>query len=307
MSTAATPDEIAIGAPPRWRADLSLAVVALIWGSTFIIVKSALVEISTMYFLALRFAVAAFCMLALFAPAFRRAGWRAVVSGLAGGALAGVFLWTGFVLQTFGLKYTTAGKSGFITGLYIVLVPLISAAMYRRMPRIAELFGILIAAAGLTLLTIPSLELYMNVLTVGCAVAFALHLIVLGYYSQRQAFKAVALGQIAAAAVLSVLSLLVEPPRVHWSPNVVAALLITGVFGTALAFAVQTWAQQFTSTTRTALIFALEPVFALIAAAGLAGETLSGPGLIGAALILAGILLVELKPALRVSQKGANF
>jgi drug/metabolite transporter (DMT)-like permease len=303
VSTAATPNRIAFSTSPRWRADLSLAVVALIWGTTFVVVKSALGDISTMYFLALRFGLAALCMLALFTPAFRRAGRRAVLSGLAGGALAGVFLWTGYVLQTFGLKYTTAGKSGFITGLYIVLVPLISAALYRRAPRIAELVGILIAAGGLTLLTIPSLELHMNrgdVLTVGCAVAFALHLIVLGYYSRREAFEAVAFGQIAGAAVLSGLSLLMEPPRVHWSSGVLIALVLTGVFGTALAFAVQTWAQQFTSDTRTALIFAVEPVFALLTAVGFAGETVTGSSLIGAALILAGILLVELKPAARL-------
>ena len=122
----------------------------------------------------------------------------------------------------------------------------------------------------------------------------------LGYYSQREAFEAVAFGQIAGAALLSSLSLLVEPPRVHWSPGVLTALVLTGVFGTALAFAVQTWAQQFTSATRTALIFALEPVFALLTAVGLAGETVTGSGLIGAALILTGILLVELKPAARL-------
>ena len=168
----------------------------------------------------------------------------------------------------------------------------------------SECLGILIAAGGLTLLAVPSLELrHMNngdMLTAGCAVAFALHLIVLGYYSRRESFEAVAFGQIAGAAVLSGLSLVVEPPRVHWSPGVLTALVLTGVFGTALAFAVQTWAQQFTSATRTALIFALEPVFALLTAVGFAGETVTGPGMIGAALILAGILLVELKPAARL-------
>lgn len=276
--------------------------MALIWGATFVIVKSALGDISTMFFLALRFGLAALCMLVLFWPSFRRAGRRKVFAGWMGGALAGVFLWAGYVLQTFGLKYTSAGKSGFITGLYIVLVPLLSALLYRRIPRMAELLGILVAAAGLTLLTIPSFDFRMNrgdVLTVGCAVAFALHLIVLGYYSQRELFQAVAFGQIAAAALFSGLSLLAESPRVHWSPGVWMAIVLTGVFGTALAFAVQTWAQQFTTATRTALIFALEPVFALVTAVGLTGETMTGAGLLGAALILAGILMVELKPAAR--------
>jgi drug/metabolite transporter (DMT)-like permease len=298
VGNATTRKEIALGAPPRWRADLSLAFVALIWGSTFIVVKSALGQISTMYFLALRFAVAAVCMAALFAPAFRRGTRRAIASGLLGGALAGVFLWAGYVLQTFGLKYTTAGKSGFITGLYIVLVPLVSAALYRRTPRAAEALGIVVATAGLALLAVPSLDFNMNrgdLLTVACAVAFAFHLIVLGYYSEREMFEAVALGQIAGAALLSGLSLAVEPARAQWSPGIWVAIGITGIFGTAVAFAVQTWAQQFTTATRTALIFALEPVFALATAIILAGETITVAGLVGAALILGGILLVELK------------
>lgn len=298
MSTAAARQQVAETIPPRWRSDLSLAFVALIWGSTFVVVKAALGQISTIYFLTLRFSLAAFCMALLFAPAFRRAGIRNVLAGVKGGAIAGVFLWAGYVLQTFGLKYTTAGKSGFITGLYIVLVPLIGAALYRRIPGLAELAGILIAAAGLVLLALPSLEFQINrgdALTIACAVAFAFHLIVLGYYSQREAFEAVAFGQIASAAVLSALALLAEPPRVSWSPRVLIAIGATGILATAVAFAVQTWAQQYTSATRTALIFALEPVFALLTGIAVAGESLDSAGILGAALILSGILLVELK------------
>jgi drug/metabolite transporter (DMT)-like permease len=130
-------------------------------------------------------------------------------------------------------------------------------------------------------------------------VAFAFHLLVLGYYSQREQFEAVALGQILSAAVLSVLALWAEPPRTAWSGNVVFALVLTSVFATALAFTLQTWGQKYTSATRTALIFALEPVFALVTAVGIGGESVTVSGLIGAALILGGILLVELKPPVR--------
>ncbi|MFZ0590749.1 MAG: DMT family transporter [Bryobacteraceae bacterium] len=289
-------------APPRWRADLALALVAFVWGSTFVVVKSALSDISTVYFLALRFGVASLCMVALFATRFRQAGWRAVASGLRGGALAGLFLWSGYVLQTYGLKYTTAGKSGFITGLYVVLVPVLSALIYRRVPQKSELAGIAVASVGLVLLTLPTLDFRMNVgdlLTIGCAVAFALHLLVLWYYSQREQFEAVALGQILSAALLSALALWVEPARALWSGSVIFALVLTSVFATALAFAFYTWAQKYTSATRTALIFALEPVFALATAVILGGESLSARGLVGAALILGGILVVELKPITR--------
>lgn len=299
MSSIAT--KPVIKRPARWQADLSLAIVALIWGVTFVSVKRALTEISTMYFLAVRFGFASFCMLLIFAPRLRKGTSTTVWRGLRGGAVAGVFLWLGYVLQTFGLKYTTAGNSGFLTGLYIVLVPLISAWVYRKWPQLSELVGIAVASVGMLLLTIPSLDrnLHMNrgdLLTIGCAVAFAFQLLVLGYYSQRERFEAVALGQIACAAVLSTLSLVIEPPRAVWSSSVIFALVLTSVFATALAFALQTWGQQYTTATRTALIFALEPVFALATAVLAGGERLTLAAVCGGGLILAGIVAVELKP-----------
>lgn len=297
-----TTDPPMIRVHARWRADLSLAIVALVWGATFVVVKRALLEISTMYFLVLRFAVASLCLLAIFIPALRQVPPRDMWRGLRGGVTAGLFLWLGYVLQTFGLKYTTAGNSGFLTGLYIVLVPLLSAAVFRRWPQLRELGGIGVAAAGMIVMTVPGLDAHwrMNkgdLLTVGCAVAFACHLLVLGYYSQHEFFPAVALGQIAFTAILSGVSLAVEPPRAVWSRTVLGAICVTAIFATALAFALQTWAQQYTTATRTALIFALEPVFALAAAVVIGGEHLTIAAITGGALILMGILAVELKPS----------
>ena len=291
--------------PPRWQADLALALVALIWGATFVVVKRALHEISILYFLAVRFSLASLCMVLMFWKGFRHAGVWLTWKGLRGGASAGIFLWLGYVLQTFGLKYTSAGKSGFLTGLYIVIVPLISACVYRRLPQTREFLGILIATGGMVLLTIPSLgsEFRVNrgdLLTIACAAAFAVHLLVLGYYSRRERFEAVALGQILCAALLSTASLIIDPPVAVWSREVVFAILLTAVFATAIAFALQTWGQQYTTPTRTALIFALEPVFALATAVLAGGEQLTYGAVGGGGLILAGILAVELKPAQRV-------
>ncbi|MFL6354068.1 MAG: DMT family transporter [Bryobacteraceae bacterium] len=279
-----------------------MAIVALIWGVTFVSVKRALNEISTMYFLAVRFGFASVFMLLTFGFRFRGAGSGAVWRGLRGGAAAGVFLWLGYVLQTFGLKYTSAGNSGFLTGLYIVLVPLVSACIYRRWPQIPELIGIAVASAGMALLTFPSLDRnhQMNrgdLLTVGCAIAFAFQLLVLGYYSQRERFEAVAVGQIVCATVLSTASLAIEPPKAVWSNTVIFAVILTSLFATALAFALQSWAQQYTTPTRTALIFALEPVFALITAVLAGGERLALAAVFGGGLILGGIIAVEVKPA----------
>jgi drug/metabolite transporter (DMT)-like permease len=285
----------------RWTADVALALVALVWGATFVIVKRALADISTMYFLAVRFTLASVCMLLIFVPSFRQASRAAVWRGLRGGIAAGVFLWAGYVLQTFGLKYTTAGNSGFLTGLYIVLVPLIGAAVYRRWPQSREMAGIVIATAGMIAMTIHGLDTHLlmnrgDALTVGCAFAFACHLLVLGYFSQREFFPAIALGQIACTAILSTASLFVEHPTAYWSSAVVWAVCVTALLATAVAFALQTWAQQYTTATRTALIFALEPVFALTVAVMVGGERLSFAAVTGGTLILAGILAVELGP-----------
>jgi drug/metabolite transporter (DMT)-like permease len=298
---------VAAGAPARWKAESALALVALVWGATFIVVKHALTGISTVYFLAIRFWLASFFLALIFLKPLRRAGLHETARGLTGGAIAGLFLWLGYMLQTFGLKYTTAGKSGFLTGLYIALVPLFGAAVYRRGPQLSEILGIALAVAGMVILTLPGLSLrgdlhglHFNqgdLLTVGCAVAFSFHLLTLGFMSQRARYEAVALGQILCAAVLSTVSLLVEPPAVIWSRQIVFALLLTSLFATALAFAIQTWGQRYTTATRTAVIFALEPVFALVTAVLLGGEALTWSSICGGGTILAAILVVELKPA----------
>ncbi len=285
-----------------WKADAALLLVALVWGTTFVLVKQALGQISTLYFLGLRFSVATVCMLPLLASVWARDRGR-LWSGLRDGATAGVFLWLGYILQTFGLRYTTAGNSGFLTGIYVPLVPLLGALIYRRRPNRAELLGVTVAAAGMVVLMLPSLnrEMHLNfgdVLTIGCAVAFACHLLLLGHYSNRSSFGAVAVGQIACTAGLSFLSLPFDPPVAHWTRGVVIAVVVTGVLATALAFALQTWAQQYTSATRTAVIFSLEPVFAFATAVLVGGEPLTAAGVSGGVLVLAGILIVELKPFL---------
>jgi len=296
-------------AAARWRADLALTLTAFVWGATFVMVKQALHEISAMYFLALRFGLASVAMMALFFPVFRRMPAATFWRGLRGGAVAGGFLSLGYVLQTFGLKYTSAGNSGFLTGLNVVLVPALGAAVFRRWPQARELLGVAVATAGLATLTIPSTDGVFalsrlnrgDLLTIGCAVAFAGHLLVLGYYSKRERFETVATGQIACAAFLCTISLSVEAPKAMWGRPVLFALLVTAILGTAVAFAIQTWAQQFTSATRTALIFALEPVVALATGVLAGGERLTVSAVVGGALILAGIVTVEIKQSGRMA------
>ena len=275
-----------------WRAELSLIGVTLIWGTTFVLVKSALTQVSTPLFLALRFGVAAIALTIIYRSGVRRAG---VVPGL----LAGGLLFIAYFFQTKGLEYTSASKSAFLTGLSIPMVPLASSLVYRSRPRLFEVAGVLLASVGMAMMTLPEGRFEMSrgdFLSFLCAVTFALHIVVVGHYSPIIGFQSIAVLQVAVAAILGAVSFgFVEPVRFASSGTVVAAVLVTGLLATALAFTTMAWAQQFTSATRAALIFALEPVFAWVTSYLLMGETLSPRAKVGAAVILAGVLLVELK------------
>jgi len=287
----------------RW-AEAGLVVNTIIWGATFVLVKAALRDISPLLFLALRFSLATAALMILFRGArqvSRLLNWK----NLAGGGLTGLFLFTGFLLQTFGLRLTTAPKSAFITGLTSVMVPLLAALVYKNRPRISELAGVVVATFGMGMMTLegviaPGLIGSISrgdLLTFFCAIAFAAHIVTLGHFSGQMEFELLSVTQVGAAAV-SALSLFwwVETPWIRWQPAVFWAIIITGLLATALAFTIQAWAQRYTTSTRTALIYMLEPVFAWMTSYFIAGEGLSGRAAMGAVLILGGVVLVEMKP-----------
>ena len=276
----------------RRKAELALAGITVIWGSTFVLVKSALADVSTILFLALRFGVAVLVLLAIYRRALRRNGW---VPGFAAGGL----LFVAYFFQTWGLSLTTPPKSAFLTGLSIPMVPLLSSLVYKNKPRLFEAVGILVASAGMALMTLPASGLRIglgDILSILCAVTFALHIVLVSHYTPLIGFETIAVVQVATAAVLAlVLFRPVEPVRFHFNTGVAVAVLVTGLLATALAFTTMAWAQQYTTATRSALIFSLEPVVAWITSYILTGETMNLRGEFGAALILAGILLVEVK------------
>ncbi len=281
----------------RGAAEAALVWNTLIWGSTFVVVKTALENISPILFLAVRFSLATVALTAFFLPR-RRISWDWRTAGA--GSLAGVFLFSGYLTQTLGLRLTSAPKSAFITGLTSVMVPLVAALVYRSRPQLSEVVGIAVATAGLGLLTLQGAGRAVNpgdLLTCLCAIGFAAHIVVLGHFSERMSFELLSVTQLGAAAALC-LSLFwwAEPLRVEWRPAVVGAILVTGLLATALAFTIQAWAQQYTTSTRTGLIYMLEPVFAWVTSFVLVGEGLSGRSAAGAVLILSGVALVELKP-----------
>jgi len=287
----------------RTRADLAIMGVAFIWGISFVIAKRALSDISVLLYLSLRFTLATATMALMYrrqiAAGFTRQQWLA-------GMATGAFLMGGFILQTAGLSYTTPAKNAFLTGLYIVLVPLLSSLVYRSTPRLSEVLGVSAAVAGMYFLSVSAGSFRIELgdtLTIACAVVYALHIITLGYFAPRTGYVSISLLQVSTACVIAWVSYGVwalaagAPMPVRWTPQVLTAIVVGGLFCTALAFTLQSWAQQFTTTTRAALLMSLELVFAWIASYLFEGEVLSMRSATGAVLILAGILLVELKPS----------
>ncbi len=276
-------------------------MVTLSWGATFVLIKRALDDVSPLLFNAIRMALAALVLGAIYFRQLRRMR-RAT---LALGALVGLFLWAGYEFQTTGLKYTTPSKSAFLTGLSVILVPVFLAIIWRRMVHRWTAIGVICAFLGLYLLTVPAangggLNLasinHGDLLTLGCAVSFALQIITIGRATQRHPFPQIATVQAAVCAMLMAVSVpLGEHVHIVWSPVAIWAIVITALICTAAAFTIQAWAQQFIPPTHTALIFALEPVFAWITSYLVLGEELGFRASVGAGLILAGVLVAELK------------
>jgi drug/metabolite transporter (DMT)-like permease len=277
-----------------------LLLVALIWGSTFVLVKRTVVQYPVYAFLFLRFALATGVLLVLFGRRLARLS----PSMLLAGAAIGLFLFGGYAFQTVGLQYTSASKAGFITGLSVVFVPMLSMVFLRRMPEPQALLGVVLATVGLALLTLGRdlRPAQGDLIVLGCAVCYALHIVAVSRFAPRTDALALTVVQVAVVALLSgAVSLAAgEWPRAIPAPVLLAAAF-TGVLATALAFAVQNAVQTRTTATHTALIFTTEPVFAALFGFLLAGERLGVWGWGGCGLILLGMLLAELRPPIGLS------
>ena len=288
------------------KAHLLLLGVVFVWGSTFVLVKDALADVSPLLFNFMRMALAAVCLGLLYRKHFGRIDRRTLLFG----GVTGLFLATGYQFQTAGLRLTTPSKSAFITGMTVIFVPLLVAIPWLRpagshAPRWNAFVGALLAFIGIVFLTTPAhagLDFHSvnrgDLLTLACALGFAFHVLALAHFSPRVRFEQLALLQVDFAALFIALSLpIFERPFIHWSMRVVVALVIAAVLATAVAFTVQSWAQQILPATHAAVLFTLEPVFAWLTSWVLLGEGLGLRSGCGALLILAGICLTELLPS----------
>ena len=269
-----------------------MVLAALFYGITFPLVHDALVDVTPFAYLLGRFALASLIVVPAAIPVLRRGGVdRALL--LRVGTVAGVIMFGGYVTQTVGLQYTSPSTSAFITGLYVIFTPLVEAVVRRRWPPWPVCAGIVIATFGLYLLT--GAELHMGrgeILTLLCALLFAMHIVYIGTYATRLHPAPFTAMQVGMVAVLSVPATGVQGIG-SITLLAVVAVVFSGVACSAIALPLQLWAQRRIAPSRAALILLAEPVFAGLAGY-VNGERLDAVRMVGAVVILAGIAVSEL-------------
>jgi drug/metabolite transporter (DMT)-like permease len=298
---------------PQRRADLLLLSITVVWGSTFVITKALLEDNSPHFYTAVRFILSTLLMGAVIFPRLGSISRPTLVAGLVLGAL----LYVGFILQTVGLEYTTASKAAFFTGLLTVFTPLVHFAGQRMFGlkqsplRVGNILAVMLAAAGLYLLTSPTGGAFNrgDALTLGCALCFAVYIVYLDYVTFLPDKLQLAFVQFAVCAVLGSLGTVAagEEIRVGFTPGYVTALLYLVIFATVITMGIQIRYQGDTTPTRAAVIFALEPVVAALFAYGVRDEVIGVAGAVGGALILTGVAFSEFAeqlPLLRTRLAG---
>ncbi len=280
-------------------ADGLMLLVTMIWGGTFVMVKDATSSYPVFPFLSIRFGMATLALILVAGKRLRKLDWK----GVSAGVLIGLFLFGGYALQTLGLQYTSASKAALITGLSVVLVPLISGVLSKKSPGVSALVGVGLATAGLFWLTLGGASKLSiqsgDLIVLGAAICFALHIVSVSVFAPRSDALALTIVQLATVAVLSIGITLIQGsgspiiwPTPSW--NVIGAAAFTGILATAVAFSLQTAMQRFTTPTHTALIFAAEPVFGVLFGVLLANEPLTAHIIAGGSLIVFGTIASEM-------------
>ena len=270
---------------------LALVLVTAVWGVTFVQVKDAVALYPLFAFLAVRFWIATLTLAVPGLPRMRSLGR----TGFVGGAFLGLLLAAGYTLQTAGLERTTVSSTGFITGMYVVLTPLIALVLVRSRIGLSVWGGVALSTIGLAMLSgIHAGSVTGDLLVLAAAAVYSLQIVLMERYAPRYDAVAFTLVEMLAAGVaLGVVAAALGDLHLPHGWTVWGALLVTGVFASALAFLVQTWAQRRTSATRTALAFTMEPVWTAFFGYTLAGDRLGLLGWGGCAVIMAGIVLAE--------------
>jgi len=277
------------------QAELSLIAITVIWGLTFSMVKETLEVMPPFVFMSYRFTLAFLVLAAVCGKRIAKLDRGTAAAGL----LLGVFLYGAYSFQTFGLQYTTAGNAGFITGLFVVFVPILSTVILRKRPGMRSIISVIVATIGLGLLSLqPGLKVNSgDILVLACAFTYSLHIIFMDRFVKRYDLLLLTLLQMGVVAVLQTGSALIFEDFVFPTGGYAwLTIVVCGVFASALAFFVQAWAQREISPVRTSVVLIMEPVFSVFFGIILLGETLTWRGWLGCALMLAGMLITEIRP-----------
>jgi drug/metabolite transporter (DMT)-like permease len=278
-------------------ATLGLLAVTAIWGSTFVMIKEVVGRMLPIDFLAVRFTIAAVAMLVLFAGPVRRLGRAQLQRGLALGVLYGVAQW----LQTEGLALTSPSVSGFVTGMYVVFTPFLALALFRQRMPATTWVAVLLAMVGLGVLALNGFSVDLGVLlTLGSAALYALHIVGLGHWSKPgDAFGMSAIQMLGIAVVCLLATLPHHGPALPPDGKAWVSIIYMALVAGALAMLVQTWAQAHMPATRAAIVMTTEPVFAAGFAVALGVDVLTTRMLLGGALVMVAMYMVELAPRFR--------
>lgn len=273
---------------------LALILITALWGWSFVAIHVALQEVSSSSFNALRFLTGALVMLPFVYNRLMSTSFPDYVKAVG----VGVALFLAFTFQTSGIEYTTASNASFITGLAIVFTPLFSFLIFRVRPNSKHVVGGIIATVGLGMLTLRGLEIHLgDLLVLVCAVFTALHIVVLSEVSKKVEASVLAFVQVAIVGIFSLIwSFMDKGFQMPASGSVISAILVIGVVGTAAAYFIQTKAQMTSPPERIALILVLEPVFGGFFGYFLGGDRLGAVNLVGACLIVAGMVVTEFEP-----------
>ncbi|MED1470681.1 DMT family transporter [Bacillus salipaludis] len=303
----------------RWLVNSALLSIAFIWGITFVVVQEAISTIDPFSFNFLRFGLAAVLIFFfLFFSQKEKFSLKTLITEFKIGSFLGLLLFLGYALQTFSLLHTTSGKSGFLTGLAVALVPIISYFILRQKPTFQGIIGVLLAVFGLYLLAFTGMT-GVNIgdlLALLCSFAFGLQMVFTGKFASQASVLYLVLSQLITVSVLSGFFALIFEPTLSVTilshPSVIIALLITSIFATAYAYIAQTFFQKSTSPSKVALIFSMEPVFAALADYLWNGITLGTRSIFGCLLILFGMLLAEIPfskyfPFLKIKNQKVNM
>jgi len=278
---------------------MALVAVCAVWGSTFLIVQNAVSRMPVMDFLAVRFTVAVAVMFALRPTCLR----GMTPQGLRRGVGLGVVLGAGYITQTYGLRFTSATVSGFITGMFVVLTPVISWLILGKKVNRNTILAVVLATVGLALLSLHGWSVGTGeLLTLACAVFFAIHIVGLGEWSSEYDPYGFALLQIATVAVIALLA--ASPGGIKLPPDASTwgTVGITAVFATAIAFVVQTWTQSLVPAVTAAIIMTMEPVFAGIFGVFFGKNHLTVQIIFGAVCVLTAMLIVALKSSAKTTK-----